>query len=268
MNKKLIFDAHTHFNDDSYNKKQISLNNIIKEAQCAGVGYFLNCGFDVESSVLAIQQASNYDNVFVAVGIHPMDIKNHPKEALLKIEEMAKHDKVVAIGEVGLDYYWNKDNVEDQINWFKNQKLIAEKYNLALMLHIRDEKDVFIAYDDMLEILKNEPFDRVIVHCFSANTEYAKKFLALGCYINIGGAVTFKNAKTLQEAVKIIPLNRLLVETDSPYLTPHPFRGQLNFSKLITYTVEKISYLKDITYQEVVEQTTENAFSVFNISKK
>jgi TatD DNase family protein len=143
---------------------------------------------------------------------------------------------------------------------------LAGKHDLVLMMHIRDERDEFQAYDNVLEILQTHNVPRMIVHCFSADSTYAQKFLDLGCYINIGGAVTFKNARNLQEAVKMIPLNRLLVETDAPYLSPHPFRGQKNFPKMITYTVEKIAELKGISYEEVVRATTENAFQIFGLT--
>lgn len=133
------------------------------------------------------------------------------------------------------------------------------------MMHIRDQKDCYEAYDDALEIIKAHPVKRMIVHCFSANAIYAQKFLDLGCYINIGGAVTFKNAKNLQTATEMIPLDRILVETDAPYLTPHPLRGKKNFPKYITYTVAKIAELKHLTVEEVTNTTTGNAFRVFNL---
>ncbi|ATZ16064.1 TatD DNase family protein [Entomoplasma freundtii] len=265
MDKNLIFDAHTHFNDGSYADEGFEIKTLVKEAQEAGVGYFLNCAFDLESSKLALEQATAYPNMFVAVGIHPMDVHNFPKAALEEVARLAKSPKVVAIGEVGLDYYWAKEHRELQKEWFKAQIDIARKNNLTLMMHIRDAKDNYEAYDDALEIIKSLPAPRMIVHCFSANETYAQKFLDLGCYINIGGAVTFKNAKDLQTAAKMIPLNRLLVETDAPYLTPHPLRGQKNFPKYISYTVAKIADLKNLTPKEIIKHTTENAFQVFNL---
>lgn len=265
MKTDLIFDAHTHFNDPSYLKEGYKLETLVQEAEAAGVGYFLNCAFDLKSSKEALRQASNFANMFVAVGIHPMDVHNFSQSVLQKIEELTQNPKVVAIGEVGLDYYWAKEHRELQKDWFIKQIKIAKENNLALMMHIRDQKDCFEAYEDALAIIKEYQVPRMIVHCFSANEIYAQKFLDLGCFINIGGAVTFKNAKDLQAAAKMIPLNRLLVETDAPYLTPHPLRGQKNFPKYITYTVEKIAELKNLSVQEVTNATTENAFWVFNL---
>lgn len=265
MDGKLIFDAHTHFNDSSYREEGYSLSQMIKDANQSGVGYFCNVAFDVDSSKLAIQQAQNFAGVYATVGIHPMDVHNFQTDALDVLDLLADEKKVVAVGEVGLDYFWKKDNRAEQKQWFIDQIKIAQKHDLTLMMHIRDERNQFDAYDDVLEIIAKHHPKRMIVHCFSANTEYAKKFLNLGCYINIGGAVTFKNAHDLQEAARIIPLDHLLVETDAPYLTPHPFRGQKNFSKMITYTVQKIADLKGISYEAVVQVTTENAFKIFNL---
>jgi TatD DNase family protein len=134
-------------------------------------------------------------------------------------------------------------------------------------MHIRDEKDCFQAYDDVLEILKDYHPQKIIVHCFSANVEYAKKFLKIGAYINIGGAVTFKNAKDLQAAAAYIPLNKILLETDAPYLTPHPYRGKTNYPKYTILTAQKVAELKNITVEEVIKTTTSNAISVFNLTK-
>lgn len=263
-----IFDAHTHFNDALYEKKGHTLEKLIKDAEDHGVGYFLNSAFDVDSSKLALEQAKKAKNMFVAVGIHPMDVHKFSKSALKEIDALAKENKVVAIGEVGLDYYWKKDNREQQREWFKKQIELANKHDLALMMHIRDDRDKYMAYNDALEILRKYPAKRMIVHCFSANKSYAEKFLELGCYINIGGAVTFKNAKELQEAAAHIPLDRLLVETDAPYLTPHPHRGEMNFSRMINYTVDKLAALKKVDRQTIIDKTTANAFKIFNLSVK
>ncbi|AVP49576.1 TatD family hydrolase [Williamsoniiplasma luminosum] len=270
MNNKLIFDAHTHFNDETYEEMGISTSEMIKTANQKGVGYFLNCSFDLASSVLAIKQANEHENMFVAVGIHPNVAIEHTPEDLNKLEALLNSPKVVAIGEIGLDYFYTKKDMDIQKEMFKKQIEIAIKHNLTIMLHIRDHKNVFDAYDDVVEILNQYPNKpNVIVHCFSANKEYAKKLVNLGFYINIGGAVTFKNAKELQEAATWIPMQNLLVETDAPYLTPHPFRGQMiNKPEMIVYTVEKIAELKNLDKDFVIQQTTENAFSAFNIPKE
>lgn len=267
MNKKMLFDTHVHLNDDVYEKTGHTIKKILQEANENGVGYFLNCAYDLPSSQLAIQQANEFDNVFVAVGIHPNEVSNYQENAFAQLDDLTKNEKVVAIGEVGLDYFYQKKDMELQKHFFKEQIKLAQKNNLTLMMHIRDHKDIYDAYDDVLEILKDYKTERMIVHCFSANLEYAQKFIDLGCWINIGGAVTFKNAKVLQHAVESMPIEKILLETDAPYLTPHPHRGQLNFSKFITLTAQKIAELKGLEYDLVVKITTSNAFAAFNIKK-
>jgi len=268
MDKKAltkIYDCHTHFNDEVYQKEKISVATIISEAEKVGVGYFNNVAFSLLSSVTAIEQVRDHVNAFAIVGIHPNEVGNHQLADLDILDQIAIDEKVVGIGEVGLDYYYTKDKKALQKEWLKKQIVIAIKHNLPLMLHIRDDVGVYEAYDDVIEIINpiKDQLLAIIVHCFSANDEYAKKFLELGAYIEIGGAVTFKNAKVLQEAVKIIPLERMLLETDAPYLTPHPFRGKINFSKYITFTVEKIAELKEVDQREIIEKTTTNALKVF-----
>ncbi|ATZ18423.1 Mg-dependent DNase [Williamsoniiplasma somnilux] len=265
MKKNLIFDCHTHLNDETYEEQNIPIEEIIEEANNAGVGYLLNCAFSVASSEKAIEQAHKFENIFVAVGIHPNEVQNHKISDLKKLKILTQDSSVVAIGEVGLDYFYQKEDAEIQKQWFKDQIEIAQERDLTLMMHIRDAKGIYEAYDDVLEILEEFKPNRMIVHCFSANLEYAKKFIDLGCWINIGGAVTFKNAKELQEATAWIPLEKILVETDAPYLTPHPFRGQMNFPKNIILTVEKIAELKNLSKDEIISATTENAFKAFNI---
>jgi len=269
MGKKMltkIYDCHTHFNDEVYQKEKFSVATIISEAEKVGVGYFNNVGFSILSSVTAIEQVKDFPNAFAVVGIHPNEVANHQLVDLEILDQIATDEKVVGIGEVGLDYYYTKEKKDLQKEWLKKQIAIAIKHNLPLMLHIRDEVNVYEAYDDILEILNSvkEQLIAIIVHCFSANDEYAKKFLDLGAYLEIGGAVTFKNAKVLQQTVKMIPLERMLLETDAPYLTPHPFRGKINFSKYITFTVEKIAELKEVDEKEIIEKTTANALNIFH----
>ncbi|PPE05931.1 TatD family hydrolase [Williamsoniiplasma lucivorax] len=269
MKTNLIFDAHTHFNDEMYENLGITTAELIKAANHKGVGYFLNCSFDVKSSILAIKQAQEHANVFVAVGIHPNVVVEHNDQDLITLESLVEDNKVVAIGEIGLDYFYTREDIAMQKIMFKKQLEIAIKHDLTIMLHIRDQKNEYQAYDDVIEILNTYPNKpNVIVHCFSANKEYAQKFITLGCYINIGGAVTFKNAKELQEAAQWIPMEKILVETDAPYLTPHPFRGEMNKPEMIVHTIEKIAQLKGLEKAFVIQSTTKNAFQAFMISTK
>ncbi|ATG97711.1 TatD family hydrolase [Mesoplasma lactucae] len=258
-----IYDAHTHFNDSSYEENGIAIKTIVEDAEKEGVGYFNDVAFDLDSSILAIEQAKQFDNVFATVGIHPTEIETLTNEVYDQLNILAMDTKVVAIGEVGIDYFYTKETKEQQAIGFQKMIDLAIARNKTLMMHIRDERNVYTAYDDAIAILSRNSIARKVVHCFSANVDYAKKFLNLGCYIEIGGAVTFKNAKELQEAVKVIPLERMLVETDAPYLTPHPHRGEMNFSKNIVLTVEKIAELKNVSKEEVIAKTTENAFNLF-----
>lgn len=265
LNKNLtkIYDAHTHFNDQWYLEEHITPEMLIKEAEIAGVGYFNNVAFDLASSKLAIEQVRLFPNAFALIGIHPNEVTKHSLRDLEQLKTLALEPKVVGIGEVGLDYFYSEGDLPLQQKWFKLMIELAQETNLPLMMHIRDQVGKFRAYDDVLKILADYPIERKIVHCFSANTIYAQKFLDHGCYLEIGGAVTFKNAKELQAAVKMIPLDRMLVETDAPYLAPHPFRGQMNASKNISLTIDKIAELKEVSRAEVIAATTTNAFKLF-----
>lgn len=265
MKDSKIFDAHIHFNDD-YKYTDEMIEPMIKEAIENNVEGFLCASFDFKSSEKAIELSKQYkDIVFAGIAIHPNEVSNTKLSVLDKLDELAKLDEVVAIGETGLDYFYTREDIALQKLFFKKHIEIAKKHNKALQIHIRDQVDVFDAYDDVIEILKEVNANNVIIHCFSANQEYAQKFLELGCYINIGGAVTFKNAKVLQEAAQYIPLEKMLIETDAPYLTPHPHRNQLNEAKFINLTVEKIAELKNISKEEVIKITTHNAKLIFNI---
>ncbi|AVN58659.1 hydrolase TatD [Mesoplasma florum] len=265
LKENKIFDAHIHFNDD-YKYTNEMIEPMINEAIKNDVEGFLCASFDINSSKKAVELSKKYKGiVFAGIAIHPNDVSKNNFSVMEELDELAKEAGVIAIGETGLDYFYTKEDAELQKTFFKKHIELAKKHNKALQIHIRDHVNVFEAYDDVIEILKEYSLEKVIVHCFSANSIYAQKFLDLGCYINIGGAVTFKNAKVLQEAVEIIPLEKMLVETDAPYLTPHPHRGQLNEAKFINLTVEKIAEIKNVTKEEVIKLTTSNAKLIFNI---
>ncbi|ATQ35211.1 Mg-dependent DNase [Mesoplasma entomophilum] len=260
-----IFDAHIHFNDD-YKYTEQMIDPMIKEAIENDVEGFLCASFDVKSSLKAVELSKKYGGIiFAGIAIHPNDVSKTDLSVLDTLDELANNKEVIAIGETGLDYFYTKEDAALQKVFFNKHIELAIKHNKVLQVHIRDHVDSYEAYDDVIEILKKYSIKKVVIHCFSANTEYAQKFLDLGCYINIGGAVTFKNAKALQEAVLNIPLEKMLVETDAPYLTPHPNRGKLNEAKYINLTVEKIAELKNTTREEVIKNTTRNAKLIFNI---
>ncbi|QGS52465.1 TatD family hydrolase [Spiroplasma tabanidicola] len=261
-----IFDTHTHFNDPRYKELGITTEEMIKEAKLVGVDRFCCVGYDVPSSKQATKYALKYDEVFAAVGIHPNEAHTINKTDLEEIEILAHGHKVVAIGEIGLDYFYSKEHVEVQQEVFKKQIKIALDNDLAVMLHLRDQDGKEDAYNDALKILEKMKIKRAIVHCFTRGYDLAKKFVDKGYYISIPGVITFKDATELQNAVKKLSLNNLIVETDAPYLTPVPNRGKVNTSKEITHTVNEIAKIKNLNKHDVIDITTRNAKNVFNIS--
>ncbi|WP_338985084.1 TatD family hydrolase [Spiroplasma endosymbiont of Diplazon laetatorius] len=261
-----IFDTHTHFNDVVYKEKEFEAADMINDAKIVGVSHFCCVGFDIKSSREACKYAMKYPNVYAAVGIHPNDVNKFTIEDLEEIDTMAHGENVVAIGEVGLDYYYTDKYKEMQKEFFKEQIKIAQRNDLAVMMHLRDKDSSDQAYLDALEILDELKVKRAIVHCYTRGIELAEKFTSRGYVISIPGVVTFKNATALQEAVEKLSLNEIIVETDAPYLTPEPKRGKLNMSKNIVYTVEKIASIKKINKSDVIEATTNNAMKVFKLA--
>ncbi|WP_027063475.1 TatD family hydrolase [Mesoplasma seiffertii] len=264
IDDKKIFDAHIHFNDETFFNDEM-IGDLLQEGYENNVGAWLCASFDIPSSLKAISYAAKYDDIYAAIAIHPNEVSNQSTREHEQLKQLATETKVIAIGETGLDYFYTKEDIELQKEWFIKHIEIAIENDLVLQMHIRDEKDQYQAYDDTLEILKKYQPKKMIVHCFSANIEYAQKFLEIGAYINIGGAVTFKNAKDLQAAAQYIPLDKLLLETDAPYLTPHPHRGKTNYPKYIFLTAQKIAELKNINVEKVIESTTKNAKKLFKI---
>jgi len=255
-----LFDSHSHYNDEKFD---IDREQIIKETLSNGVSNFIIAGYNIEGSKKAIQIAGNYEQVYATAGISPNDvedIKNNVNKNISKIEEIAKNKKVVAIGEIGLDYYWNKDNKELQKEVFIKQIEIANKLDLPIVIHTRD------AYIDTIEILKQNIVNKKgIFHCCPLNQELIKEAVKLGYYISLSGVITFKNAKNVEEILDLIPEDKLLIETDSPYLSPEPFRGTRNNSMNVKYVAEKIAKIKNKPIEEIVELTNKNAKKIFNI---
>ena len=255
----MIFDTHCHLNHPDLYK---DIDGVIKRAQEAGVSRFLVVGYDKESSILAVKIAEQYDFVYAAVGYHPTEIFDLSDEDFDEVMKLLDHPKVVALGEIGLDYYWNKEinEKERQRQYFIRQIEIANQHNLPISIHCRD------AINDCLEILKNHPVKMGgVMHCYSGSAESMNEFLKLGMYISLGGPVTFKNAKTPKDVASLVPLDRLLVETDSPYLSPHPFRGTQNEPFKITYIVEEIARLKGLSIEKTTNQTSDNAERLFRL---
>lgn len=259
----MIFNTHTHLNSDQlYPNYKYFLQNAIDSK----VTYFMVVGYDLESSLKAIEIANSSDGVYAAVGIHPSELKSMKDDDLLKIEELLKNEKVKAIGEIGLDYYWDKDEeyIKVQKEYFIKQIELANKYKLPIIIHCRD------AISDCYKIIKENKnkLHKGIMHCYAGSVEMIKDFTNLGLSISLGGSVTFKNAKTPKEVAKVIDINKLLVETDDPYLAPHPLRGTLNEPKNVTLVIQEIANLRNMTYDEVAKTTCKNALEVFNLCEK
>ena len=250
--KGSIIDTHSHYASDQYDQLH---DEIFASFEDFGVSAVINCGCCIESSIKNIELAKKYDCCYAAVGFHPQDITEEPLD-FQALENLLKGEKVVALGEIGLDYYWNKENKDRQIEAFISQIELAKKYDLPIIVHDRD------AHADTLEILKKYK-PKGVVHCFSGSREMAREVVKLGMYIGVGGVVTFKNARRLVEVVEDISMENLLLETDGPYLAPEPFRGKLNNSFLISLVAEKISEIKKIPVDEVYDITKNNAIKLF-----
>lgn len=226
----------------------------------SGVCGVINCGADIESSVFSLELAKKYPFIYAACGVHPEEVETVDKDYTVTLRNLAKNEECVAIGEIGLDYYWRQDTKSQQKEMFENQIVLAKELNLPIIVHDRE------AHNDTLEILKKHKPEGVL-HCFSGSVETAKEVLKLGMYIGLGGAVTFKNARKAVEVAEMLPLDRLLLETDCPYMAPVPMRGKRNNSTYISYIAEKIAEIKGLDPQTVLDVTTENTKKLFNIKK-
>ena len=253
----MYFDTHVHLNSEKYE----DVEKVIADAIENGVSKMIVVGYDLETSQKAVEIASNFDFVYAAVGIHPSEVKTANLSDLEAIETMLADRKVVAIGEIGLDYHWDKDNKEYQKRFFVEQIKLASKYKLPLIIHSRD------AAQDTFEVLKENKkyYEKGIMHCYSYSSEMAEKFISLGFKIAFGGALTFLNSKENKEVVKNIDLENLLIETDAPYLTPHPYRGKTNEPKYIYLVVEEMAKIKNIDKEKIAKITYDNACKVFGI---
>ncbi|SHE41556.1 TatD family hydrolase [Clostridium fallax] len=236
--KLKIFDSHAHYDDESFNEDR---EFIIKEIQEDGVIGVLNCGASFDGAKNSVKLADKYDFFYAAVGIHPENANELTEDALKQLEVLAKNPKVKAIGEIGLDYYWEENPSKDiQKKVFRKQMQLAEKLGLPVVIHDRE------AHKDTLDIIKEFPNVKGVIHCFSGSLEFANECIKLGYYIGFTGVVTFKNAKKIIEVAKNIPLDRMLVETDCPYMAPVPNRGKRNQSSYIKYIIEKISEIREL----------------------
>lgn len=253
INSYPIFDTHAHYDDERFDEIR---DELFYEMHQNGVCGIVTCGCDEASSKKALEMAEQNDFVYAAVGIHPGNIDSGT--TVEQIKSLATHPKCVAIGEIGLDYYWVDDNKREQIEVFEKQILLSKELDLPIIVHDRD------AHGDTMEILKKYK-PKGVVHCYSGSVEMAEEIIKLGMYIGVGGVVTFNNAKKLPDVVKIIPDGLLLVETDCPYLAPVPYRGKLCHSGMIKYTAQKIAEIRGTTPEKILNLTAQNAKKLFNL---
>ena len=250
-----IFDSHAHYTDKAFNEDRENMLGSLKESGVCGI---INCGADIESSVSSVDLASKYDYIYAACGIHPEEADKTPENYIDILRDLAKNEKCFAIGEIGLDYYWRQDTKDLQKELFEKQILLSKELDLPIIVHDRE------AHGDTMEILKKHR-PKGVLHCFSGSPETAAEVLKLGMYIGLGGALTFKNARKAVEVAQMLPLDRLLLETDCPYMAPVPMRGKRNNSGYIPFIAEKVAEIKGIDPQSVLDVTMENTKRLFNI---
>jgi len=250
-----IFDSHAHYDDAKFDEDR---DELISSLPSKGIIGVINCGADLKSSAQSVKLSEKYDYIYAAVGVHPHEAKNFGDDTLNELRRLAANKKVVAIGEIGLDYYYDFSPREKQIEVFEKQLILAAELNLPVIIHNRD------AHEDTLNILKKHR-PKGVLHCFSGSAETAREIVKLGMFIGLGGAVTFKNAKKPLEVAATVPDEFLLIETDAPYMAPVPFRGKRCDSAMIPYTAEKIAEVRNTTAQEFLNLTAENAKRLFGI---
>ncbi len=253
----MIFDTHAHFDDSRFNEDRFE---VLEDLKNHNIGYVLNAGCDIKTSENCIKLAEKYDFCYASVGFHPHEAREFKPMHIEMLKEMAKNEKVLAIGEIGLDFYYDNSPREIQKEVFKTQLALANELDLPVIIHDRD------AHKECLDIILADKPNKLVYHCYSGSVEYAKILVKNGFLMSFGGAITFNNARVSREVIKEIPLENIMLETDCPYLTPVPFRGKRNDSRYLSYIAEKIAEIKEISVDEVIEKTTENAKKFFNVN--
>ena len=258
-----FFDSHSHYNDEKFNEDR---EQLIQDTYKQGITKFVCAGYNIQSSLYSLEMSKKYDFIYSICGISPNDIPQSEQELWKSIDEISQitkqnnDKKLVAIGEIGLDYYWNKEDKELQKQAFIKQIELANQLELPIVIHSRD------ASVDTIEILKtNSVHKKGIFHCCQLNQEMIRQALELGFYISFAGPITFKNAKSADDCVRIVPMDRILIETDSPYLSPEPHRGKRNDSRNVKFVAQKIADIKGLSLEDVAKITYENAIKIFEI---
>lgn len=254
----MLIDTHVHLNAHQYDE---DLDEVIQRARENGLEKMVVVGFDRPTITRTMELIEEYDDIYGVIGWHPVDAIDCTDDDLAWIEELSKHEKIVGIGETGLDYHWDKSPKDVQKALFRKQLALAKRVNLPIIIHNRESTD------DCVEILKEENAQDIggIMHAFSGDEKTADEIIAMNFYVSLGGPVTFKNAQLPKDIAVHVPLDKLLVETDAPYLTPHPYRGKRNEPAHVKLVAEKIAELRRMTYEDLAEATTENAKRLYNI---
>jgi len=254
----MLIDSHAHLDDKRFDDDREA---VLERARQNGVNLIINPGADLETSRNAVVLAARYDMVYAAVGIHPHDAKDMTDDMLAEIEALAAQPKVVAIGEIGLDFHYDFSPRDIQRKWFVEQIELAKRLNMPIIIHDREANQ-----ETYETLVRTGAFDTgVLMHCYSGSAELAKQYIRKGAYLSVAGPVTFDNAKKLVEVVRTVPLDRLMVETDSPYLTPVPFRGKRNEPGYVRYVAERMAAITGMEPEAVMEQTARNVLSFFRI---
>lgn len=255
----MIFESHAHYDDEAFESDR---EELLGQMQQAGISHIVNVGASLRGVRDSVKLAERFPFIYAAVGVHPDEVGQMNEETLLWLKELCALEKTVAVGEIGLDYYWDKEPRERQKEWFIRQLYLARETKLPVIIHSRE------AARDTFEIMKAEHAGTTggVIHCFSGSREMAADYLNLGYYIGIGGVVTFKNARVMKEVAAYVPLDRILVETDCPYLAPTPFRGKRNSSLYLPCIIEEIARVKGISAREVEDAAWKNAMEMYGIS--
>lgn len=254
----MIFDTHAHYDDDAFDEDR---DVLLSGMGAQNVEYIVNVGASMASSERSVRLAEKYPFVYAAVGVHPDEVGELDEEKLLRLKEWTKNPKVKAVGEIGLDYYWDKEKHDLQKHWFMRQMELAHEVKLPMIVHSREA-----AKDTLDMVIAAKPLElEGIIHCYSYSVEQAREYLNMGYYIGIGGVLTFKNAKKLKEVAEYAPLSQIVLETDCPYLAPTPYRGKRNDSSKLIHVAEELAAIKQVSVEEVLRMTNENGRKLYHI---
>lgn len=252
----MIFESHAHYDDEAFNEDR---DELLKSMPGNGIGYIINVGSSLKTTETTVELTEKYPYIYGAAGVHPNETGELNEDNFSWLRQQCGKEKIVAVGEIGLDYYWDEPDHETQKKWFERQLDLAREVSKPVIIHSRD------AAKDTYDIMRAKKAKEIggVVHCYSYSPEMALDYVKMGFYIGIGGVVTFKNGKKMKEVVEVLPIERILLETDSPYLSPEPNRGKRNSSLNIPYIAKQIADIKDLSYEEVVDITCKNAKELF-----